>query len=87
MSGLRAGSSLTYTMLKGSSVSASGAPVVSLSKKVNYFSAQRSGSALTFDISGQDSADIVINGVAASSVTRDGVTLYFLGHAEQRDCA
>ncbi|HXX54559.1 MAG TPA: putative Ig domain-containing protein, partial [Methanoregula sp.] len=61
-----------YTMLKGSYLNVGGAPVVSLSKKVDYFTAKRSGSTLSFQISGQTSADITINGVAVSSVTRDG---------------
>ena len=61
-----------YSMLKGSYLNVTGLPVVSLSKKVDYFTAKRNGNTLTFQISGQTSADITINGVAVSSVTRDG---------------
>ena len=64
-----------FTLLNGSSLTSSGSPVVSISSPVNYLTAKRAGNTLTFQIGGQgNNANILFNGISATSVTRDGIS-------------
>jgi len=67
------GSISDFTLLNGSYLTLSGSPVVTISNNVGYITAHESGNTLTFQTNGQGNANIVLGGISATSVTRDGV--------------
>jgi len=62
-----------FTLLNGTFINAAGSPAVSVSNRVVYLTAQRSGNTLTFQVSGSGTGTIVLSGISATSVSRDGI--------------
>ena len=67
------GSNNEFTLINGASLKKNTSTIVSISKKLDYFTLKQEGKEIKFRIKGDSSGYITLNNIVATSVLRDGV--------------